>query len=153
MAEHAGIALREMLGVGAVGIGEGVKRQALRGAFEQRRDARHFAGEDPIPSFQKLGVRYFDLEQTAQRGEKFGIADLAPLMALIEFVAPGKSTREMRRLAARVTGPAGDDLAEIDIEHHAAEIEQQRVGSAGGEQGTGHRLNTGTARSPAAGTR
>jgi len=31
-------------------------------------------------------------------------------------------------LAARVSRPAGDNLAEIDIEHHAAEIEQQRIG-------------------------
>jgi hypothetical protein len=29
----------------------------------------------------------------------------------------------MRGLAAGVTGPAGDNLAEINVEHHAAEIE------------------------------
>jgi hypothetical protein len=30
--------------------------------------------------------------------------------------------------SAGVTGPAGQRLVKIDIEHHAAEIEQQRVG-------------------------
>ena len=64
-----------------------------------------------------------------------------------------------------MTGPAGKRLVEVDIEHHAAEIEQQRVGGAGGEQGLVHRggyeigeadvpvVNTDTARCPAAGTR
>ena len=142
-----------MLDMGAIGVGEGIERQALCGAFEQLRNAGNFAGEDLIPSFQELGVGQLDAEQCAECGKKFGVADLAPLVPLIEFVAPGKSTCEMGYLTARVSGPAGDNLAEIDIEHHAAEIEQQRVGSAGGEQGTGHCLNTGTARSPAAGTR
>src|SRR5260370_19915845 len=57
---------------------------------------------------------------------------------MIEFVAPGKTPREMRGLASGVTGPTGDNLAEINIEHDAAEIEQQRIGGAGGEQGAGH---------------
>jgi hypothetical protein len=37
-----------------------------------------------------------------------------------------------------VTGPARQRPVEIDIEHHAAEIEQQRVGGAGSEKGAGH---------------
>ncbi len=44
----------------------------------------------------------------------------------------------MRRLAAGVTGPADKCLVEVDIEHHAAEIEQERIGGAGTEEGTGH---------------
>src|SRR4051794_13526275 len=45
----------------------------------------------------------------------------------------------MRRIAAGVTGPAGKGFVEIDIDHHAAEIEQERIGGAGTEQGSGHR--------------
>jgi hypothetical protein len=37
-----------------------------------------------------------------------------------------------------MTGPAGNRLAEVDIEHDTAEIEQQRVGRTGGERGAGH---------------
>ena len=55
--------------------------------------------------------------------KEFGVADLARLVALIDVVAR-KSPDEMRCLAAGVTGPAGQRLVEIDIEHHAAEIEQ-----------------------------
>ena len=56
MSEHIGVRLREMLGVGAVGVGKGVERQTLRGALQQLRDAGHFSGEDFIPPFQELGV-------------------------------------------------------------------------------------------------
>src|SRR5436190_2215427 len=93
----------------------------------------------------------------------------------------GKSPCQMRGLAAGVARPARERLFEIDIEHHAAEIEQQRISGTGGEHGAVHRggvqksgearngvtaakqfarmlnarsplLNTDRARSPAAGT-
>jgi len=35
---------------------EKVKRQVPGGALEQRRDARHFAGEDRVPSHAELFV-------------------------------------------------------------------------------------------------
>src|SRR3981081_167298 len=58
-------------------------------------------------------------------------------MAMIDVVAH-KSPDQMCRLAAGVTGPAVKRLVEIDIEHDAAEIEQQRIGGAGGEEGAAH---------------
>jgi hypothetical protein len=57
---------------------------------------------------------------------------------MINFVAR-KSSGQMRHLAAGVAGPARERLIEIDIEHDAAEIEQQRVGGAGGEGRSVHR--------------
>src|SRR5712692_6459054 len=57
---------------------------------------------------------------------------------MIDFVAH-KSPAEMRGLAAGMTGPARERLVEVDVEHDTAEIEQQCVGSAGGEQGSVHR--------------
>jgi hypothetical protein len=59
-------------------------------------------------------------------------------VTLVNVVAR-KSPDEMLGLATGVTGPADQRLVEVDIEHDAAEIEQQRVGCAGGEQGSGHR--------------
>src|ERR1700730_18247651 len=53
---------------------------------------------------------------------------------MINFVAR-KSSGQMRHLAAGVAGPARERLIEIDIEHDTAEIEQQRVGGAGGRGG------------------
>jgi hypothetical protein len=44
-------------------------------------------------------------------------------VALVNFVAH-KSSHELRGLAAGVTGPARQRLVEVDIEHHAAEVEQ-----------------------------
>src|SRR5712671_3784114 len=124
MPEYIGKSLRKIFDMGAIGIGERIERQALCGARQELGDAGHFACEDRVPSFQELGVRELDAEQGAEGGKKLGVADLTLLVALIEFVAPGKSSREMSGLAAGVTGPAGDHLAEVDIEHHAAEIEQ-----------------------------
>src|SRR5258705_2682858 len=57
---------------------------------------------------------------------------------MVDFVAH-KSPHKLCRLAAGVTGPARERLVEVDIEHDTAEIEQQRVGRAGGEQGSVHR--------------
>src|SRR5258708_37681656 len=57
---------------------------------------------------------------------------------MVDFVAH-KSPHKLCRLAAGVTGPARERLVEVDIEHDTAEIEQQRVGRAGGEQGPVHR--------------
>src|SRR5436190_21330908 len=53
---------------------------------------------------------------------------------MIGFVAH-KSRHKLRGLAAGVAGPARERLVEVDIQHDAAEIEQQRVGGAGGKQG------------------
>src|SRR6202043_187476 len=64
-------------------------------------------------------------------------ADLADLMMLVALVAD-KARNDVIGLAAGMAGPAGQRLVEIDIEHDAAEIEQQRVGGAGGEAGRGH---------------
>jgi hypothetical protein len=41
----------------------------------------------------------------------------------------------MSRFAPGVIGPKAKCPVEIEVEHHASKIEQQRVGSAGGEQG------------------
>src|SRR6266566_8008048 len=57
---------------------------------------------------------------------------------MIGFVAH-KSRHKLRGLAAGVTRPARERLVEVDIEHDTAEIEQQCVGSAGGELGQVHR--------------
>ena len=46
-----------MLDMGAVGVGERIERHPRCGARQQRRDAGHFAGEDRVPAFQKLGIR------------------------------------------------------------------------------------------------
>jgi hypothetical protein len=40
----------------------------------------------------------------------------------------------MAGLAAGMAGPTGHHPGEVDIEHDAAEIEQQRVGGVGGER-------------------
>jgi hypothetical protein len=53
-----------------------------------------------------------------------------------------KPRGEVGWLAARVTGPNGQRLGEIDIEHDVAEIEQQRVGGVGGERGVHIRRST-----------
>src|SRR6266568_7503882 len=57
---------------------------------------------------------------------------------MIDFVAH-KSRHKLCGLAAGVSGPARERLIEVDIEHDTAEIEQQRVGSAGGERRSVHR--------------
>jgi hypothetical protein len=44
----------------------------------------------------------------------------------------------MGGLTAGMAGPAGQRLVEINIDHHATEIEQQGVSHAGGEQRRGH---------------
>ena len=44
-----------MLDMRAVGVGEGIERQACSGARQHRGDPGHFAGEDRVPSLQKLG--------------------------------------------------------------------------------------------------
>src|SRR5216683_2230981 len=135
---NAGIGFGEMFDMGAVGVGEGVERQAFCRALKQWCDARHFARKNRVPSLEKLGIRQLDAQRRAQTGKEFGVADLSRLMAPVDFVAR-KPPDEMRGLATGVTGPALKRLVEVDIEHDAAEIEQQRVGGAGGEQGSGHR--------------
>ena len=75
-----------------------------------------------------------DAEGLAQVFEEFGVADFAPLMPLPGIIGLEPSD-QLRGLAAGMSGPNGRDLAEIDIEHDAAEIEQQRVGGAGEKRG------------------
>jgi len=65
-----------MFDMGGVGVGEGVERQALRGALKQGRDARISPAKISF-ILQELGVRQLDAEQGAECGKKFGVADLA----------------------------------------------------------------------------
>ena len=81
-----------------------------------------------------MRIGQLDAERLAQAFKISGIVDLADLMMPVGFFAD-KSRNEFGRRAAGVTRPAGKRLAEIDIEHDAAEIEQQRVGGGGGEVG------------------
>ena len=60
--------------------------------------------------------------------------DLAALVTPEALVATKRAATVGGR-AAGMAGPARHRLVEIDIEHDAAEIEQQRVGGAGGEEG------------------
>ncbi len=66
--------------------------------------------------------------------EERGIVDMAGLM-MAEAVIDDKARREIIRITPGVAGPDLHHAAEIDVEHDAAEIEQQRVGGAGGEGG------------------
>ena len=85
--------------------------------------------------------------------KEFGVADLARLVPLIGS-SRTKALDDIVGRAAGMAGPAGDRLGEIDIDHDAAEIEQQRVGAAGRERVSWQRftylVNTGTARCRAA---
>ena len=96
--------------------------------------AAHLTGEDRVPAFQELGVRNLDTERGAQARKELRVADLAPLVTMPGIVRR-KPRDELCRFASRVCGPGGEHSAEIDIEHDAAEIEQQRVGGIGGEMG------------------
>src|SRR3954465_76356 len=77
-------------------------------------------------------------EQSTECAEKFGITDLSFFVPLIDFIARGNSPDQTRRLTAGVAGPACNRLVEIDVEYNAADIEQQRVRGARGEQGKAH---------------
>ena len=112
-----------MFDMRAIGVGEGVQRQALRRPRQQGRHVRYFAVENQVPAFEELRVRDVDAERSAQAGEKFGVLDLAAFMAL-EIIVGHEPSGERGRLAAGMAGPAGQHLVEIDIEHDAAEIEQ-----------------------------
>ena len=90
--------------------------------------------ENRVPPFKKLRVGKVDAQRGAQARKELGVADFTLLVVPIKFVAR-KSSHKMRRLASGVTGPAVKRPVEVDIEHHAAEIEQERVGDAGREQG------------------
>ncbi len=137
MAEHVGMNDREIFDMGVIGVGEHVKRQALCRARQQRRDAGHFPGEDRVPPFEELGVGQRDAERIAQGLKIGGIADLAGLMVPIGLRA-NETLDKVIGLAAGMSRPAGDRLGKIDIEHDAAEIEQQRVGIAWNKTGRGH---------------
>src|ERR1700687_3464282 len=106
MPEHPGISLRKIVDMGAVGVGERVKRQALCGARQELGDAGHFTCEDRVPPLKKLRVGDFDTKRGAQAGEESRLADLTLLVAPLKFVTR-KSADQMRRITACVTGRAG----------------------------------------------
>jgi hypothetical protein len=60
----------------AIGIGEGVKRNLLRGARQEIGHAGHFADEDRVPAFQELLVRDIDPARGLHLGEIFDRLDL-----------------------------------------------------------------------------
>jgi hypothetical protein len=107
-------------------------------------------------AFQKLLMREIDAEHFSQAREIGVVVDLAGLVVpqrLVGFEARGN----LLRRAAAVTRPRRHGPLEVDVEHDAAEVEQQSVGGAGGEgrhRGLRSRiLNTDTDRYAAAGTR
>jgi hypothetical protein len=106
-------------------------------ACQQRIDAGHFAGEDRVPALEKLRVRQGDAERGAQRLEEFGIAGVSGLVTPEDLALP-KRPGQIGRRTAGMPGPACQHLAEVDIDDHAAKIEQQRVGDAGTKLGFGH---------------
>ena len=71
-------------------------------------------------------------ERGTQAFKEGGVADLAPLVPLPGFIWR-KPSDQMGGLAAGMAGPTGHHLAEVDIEHDAAEVEQQGVGGIGSE--------------------
>src|SRR5437868_13205603 len=99
MTEQLGVGFREMRDMRRIGVGERVERQALSGAFQHRRDARYFAGEDRVPPLQELRIRYADVERGAQRCKELGISDLASLMPVPDIVGR-KPPDQMRGLAS-----------------------------------------------------
>src|ERR1700730_1792287 len=137
MAEQIGVSFREIFNMGVVGVGENEERQALCGARKQRRDAGHLADEDRVPAFEELRIGNADAECGADAGKKLGVADLSLFVPVIQFVAR-KPPDEINGLAAGVTSPARKCPMQVDIQHDAAEIEQQRIGNAGREAGRGH---------------
>src|SRR3984957_15728518 len=102
------------------------------GACQQRRYPRHLADENRVPSLQQLRIREYPPERTPQAREKWGVVDLPGFMPLEIPVTP-QPPGQRRRLATGMSGPARQHFVEIDVDHDAAEIEQQRVGGAGRE--------------------
>src|SRR5262245_65852165 len=69
--------------------------------------------------------------------EERGIVDPAGLV-MAKAVIDDKARGKLSGLAAGMTSPDAHHPAKIDIQHDAAEIEQQGVGGAGGDGGRGH---------------
>jgi hypothetical protein len=137
MTEHIGIPYREKFDMGAVGVRKGIEGQAAGRARQKLIDAGYHARENGIPAFEELRVGDLDAQASAQARKKSRIADLALFMPSIQFIAR-KPLNEMRRFASGVTGPTAKRSVEIDVEDNASEIEQQRIGDAGREQGWDH---------------
>ena len=114
-----------------VGVGEGIKRQLPRGALEQLGHAGHLADENRVPSLDELLVGHVKVTSGFEPGEIFHHVDLAHLMAMMGHVA-AEALFDQARIAAGVTGPARNRAFEIDVDHDAAEIEQQGVGGTNG---------------------
>ena len=83
MTEQIGILFRKKFDVGAVGVGEGVKRQALRRARQELIDAGYFARENGVPPFEKMGIGEVNAEGGAQARKERRIADLTLFVAPI----------------------------------------------------------------------
>ena len=66
-----------------------------------------------------------------QPGEIFARIDLADLMAPMGNVAAELFLQDAR-IAAGVAGPAREGAREVDVDHDAAEIEQQGIGGPHG---------------------
>ena len=81
-----------------------------------------------------MRVGYADAERVPQIPEKRGIVDVAGLV-MLEMSVDDKARRDLLGRAAGMPGPDRHHLAEIDIEHDTAEIEQQRVGGTGEKRG------------------
>ena len=67
----------------------------------------------------------------ARRPAKYAASLILPDLVMPVGLVAHEAPDDVIGLAAGMTGPAGQRLVEIDIDHHAAEIEQQRVGGAG----------------------
>ena len=85
---------------------------------------------------KQLRVRDVDAEHLAQARKIGGVVDLAELVVPQRLVG-SEARGDIGGLAFAMTRPARHRPLEVDVEHDAAEIEQQRVGGAGGE-GRGH---------------
>ena len=132
MAEQLGMDDREMRDMSRIGVGEGIERHSLGGGREQGSDARHLAGEDRVPAFEELGVGDVDTERPAQVCEECGVVDPADLV-MPEAVVDDEAAGEFGRCAAGMLRPARHHLVKVDVEHDAADIEQQHVDGIGRE--------------------
>ena len=80
-----------------------------------------------------------------RRPSKNAASPISAGLVMLEAVVGDKARDEIGGLAAGMAGPVRHHPAEIDIEHDAAEIEQQRVGGGGSwRQIHGNRLQNWT---------
>ena len=109
MTEHDRHRLPKNVRHGGVGIGEGVKRQAPRRRAPGASRCRAFRPRISRSILPGTGRRMRSMPSDgAQAGKERVVADLALLVTPIEFVAQANRPARCRRLAAGVTGPAGE---------------------------------------------